>query len=160
MVSLNPTLTDFMHRQIRKAFNIDETCVHRGCIICCQGGVRQDGSWLGTSGVFYDSSGICETCVQTHVANNFQYCTDLTEEGRFVLQFWVKLCICPNRFSANDCDFSIVKRLLDGAVDLSREALFKSSASDTKPSPSSMRLWFNGPPGLDAPSASLTTTFQ
>jgi hypothetical protein len=98
--------------------------------------------------------------VQTHVANNFQHCNDLTEEGRFVLQFWVKLCVCPNRFSANDGDYSFVKRLLDGAVDLSREALFTSSVSDTKPLPASMRLWFNGPPGLEAPSASLTATFQ
>ena len=82
-----------MHRQIRKAFNIDETCVHRGCIICCQGGVRQDGSWLGTSDVFYDSSGICETCVQTHVANNFQGCNDLTEDGRLFYSFgWNCAC--------------------------------------------------------------------
>lgn len=160
MVSLNPILTDFMQCQIRQAFKIDETCVLRGCIICCQSGVRQDGSWLGTSGKFYDSSGICETCAQTHVADDFQCCEDLTEEGRFVLRFWVRLCICPNRFSAREGDYSFVQRLLHGDVDLSREALFNSRGSDTKPLHGSRRLRCGVPPGLDAPSASTNQTFQ
>lgn len=154
MVSLSPPVTNSMHRQIRQAFNVDETCLHRGCIVCCPDGVRRPGSWLGTSGIFYDASGICDTCVQTHVANKFQGCDLLTDAGRFVLQFWCNLCMCQYRFSTNAGDLPFVMRLLHREVNLSREALFKSGCSDTK------HLCGSAPPGLEAPSAACTVTFQ